>query len=271
MIKSILFPTDFSENARSTTKFVVEIAKLTGAKLNLLHVYEEPYSTVTDQKKTITDNPLITDSRENSRIQLKNIIDTNQMKKHPHRVYVREGGLIDAIEEISKIENVDLIIIGQKGENRSNTLFGSNCLKIIISASCPVLTIPSGVKYSHFCHVTYLTDLSSGEDKQPKQLKQFSTLFDASITLLHFSEEGLTTKDKNKKEKLLSSISDSEMNYHMIQNNNLISGIQEFVDDHKVDVLVMKIKSTSIFYRLFNHSLTEQVMDYSRLPLLVIS
>lgn len=272
MIKSILFPTDFSENAKNTTKFAIEIAKLTGAKLNLLHVYEVPYSTMTANEQDIADHPLIEDdSREYSRKRLKNIIDENLLEKHPHRIYLREGSLIDAIEEVSKIENVDLIIIGQKGENKSNTLFGSNCLKIIINTPCPVFTVPSGVKYNHFNHITYLTDLSSEEYKQPEQLQQFSEIFDASVTLLHFSKEGLTTKDKNKKEHLLSSISDDDMNYYMIQNDNLISGIQGYIGNHKIDVLVMKIKSTSIFHRLFNDSLTEQVINYTRLPLLVIS
>lgn len=69
MKKSILFPTDFSENSKNTTKFVIEIARLTGAKLNLLYVYEEPYSTFTDQEKDTTDNYLIGNNRENSRLQ----------------------------------------------------------------------------------------------------------------------------------------------------------------------------------------------------------
>ncbi len=270
MIKSILFPTDFSENAKNTTKFAIEIAKLTGAKLSLLHVYEVESSGFTDKEKDAI-NPSIRDNRAISRIQLKNIIEVNQMEKHPHRVYIREGSLIGAIEEVSMIESIDLIIVGQKGKNRSNTLFGSNCLKIIISTPFPVLTVPPVVKYNHFHHLTYLTDLSSEEEKQPEQLQQFSDLFNASVTLLNFSEEGLTTKDKNKKENLLSNISGREMNYYVIQNNNLISGIQEYIYDHKVDLLMMKIKSTSIFHRLFSQSLTEQVMNYTRLPLLVIS
>lgn len=272
MIKSILFPTDFSENSKNTTKFAIEIARLTGAKLNLLHVYEVPYSTMTANEQDIADNPTIEDdSREDSRKQLKSIIDENSLKNHPHRVYLREGSLIGAIEEVSKIESVDLIIIGQKGESKSNTLFGSNCLKIIINTPCPVLTVPSGVVYNHFHHITHLTDLSSEDDKRPEQLQQFSDLFNASVTLLHIGEVGLTAKDKNKKEHLLSSISHDDMNYYMIQNDDLISGIQEFLNDHKVDVLVMKIKSTSIFHQLFNNSLTEQMMTYSKLPLLVIS
>lgn len=205
MTKSILFPTNFSSHSINATLFAVEIAKLADAKLNLLHVYDVHYSAINIQDQDDPSGDTMKDNRANSREQLKRIIDENKLPQHPHKTYVREGDLFGAIEEVTKIEGIDLVVVGQQDKIRTNTLFGGDSIKIINTSTCPVLTVPFDSEYNSFSHITYLTDLNSKEDDELKQLERFTTLFGARITVLHIGEEPIFGADVNTN--LLSDIS----------------------------------------------------------------
>ena len=265
-MESILLLTDFSDAAKKATKFAVEMAKSSMAKLNLLHVYEEPFSTFDNEYEVKNNNE---DNRHNSRLRLKRIIDKNQLQHHPHRIYVREMNLTDAVKNISENENTDLIIMGLKEKSDIANFLGNNYFNVMAKVACPVLIIPSSAEYHPITHIVYLTDLSA-EERSLSFLEQFSASIanrDINVELLHINEEGYGAN--HQKQKSLVEISRENMDQHLIKSDSLMGGIKKFVKMNRVDVLAITTKSTSIFQRIFSQSLTNKMMNDVSLPLLV--
>ncbi len=135
-IKTILHPTDFSEQSQSAFELARSIARDHGARLILLHVSlpvmksGEVYALITHP--------------EEIREELTNRL--NAMRPTTDGIAVdialKEGDAATEILSASKDMGCDLIVMGTHGRTGlSHLLMGSVAEKVVRNASCPVLTV----------------------------------------------------------------------------------------------------------------------------------
>jgi nucleotide-binding universal stress UspA family protein len=140
-IKSILFPTDFSEGSTQALQYAADLVKFYGSKLYVVHVIQDisdsigwyvPHPSIDSIYKDIVKDA----QKELDRYGIEELrktkdVDRIVIKGKPH-------------EEIIKFANekkIDLIIIGthsRKGMDR--ILFGSTAAYVVRHAPCSVLT-----------------------------------------------------------------------------------------------------------------------------------
>ncbi|MBV9112480.1 MAG: universal stress protein [Hyphomicrobiales bacterium] len=149
MFKNILVPVDIAEVDIAKLGFdeAVELAKLSGASLRLIHVRSPvPYAM----------NEYIPaeyyDSDEKSVLKaLEKIAAKLDLPKDRVTVVSPFGSVYDEVLKEAERMNADLIVVGSHRPNWSTYLIGSNAANIVRHASCSVLVIrPPGAPTPSF-------------------------------------------------------------------------------------------------------------------------
>ena len=135
---NILFPTDFSSNARKGLNYAIDLVNSIGGTLHLLTSFEDPRPT--GSFVSIAD--VLRKDAEND---MKILVDDIQPKLSNDIIsFVAQSEPEYSITAYAVRNNIDLIVIPTKGmSNLENILLGSVTKKVIANADTPVLVVPA--------------------------------------------------------------------------------------------------------------------------------
>jgi len=141
-IKSILFPTDFSEGSAQALTYAVDFAQKYGAKLYVIHVIYDVAKASGWYVPHVSMDALYKDIQEGAKKELDNFgVKELAGIKNIERV-VETGVPYQEIMNFATKNKVDLIIIGTHGRTGiDRILFGSTAAQVVRNAPCPVLTV----------------------------------------------------------------------------------------------------------------------------------
>ncbi len=141
-IKTILFPTDFSNGARAAMDHAISLAKDYQAKLILLYVIQDISIAEWYIPSSLSVADLVEDMQKSARQEMdKWIAEVSKQVKDVEKMVVRGVPFVEIIQT-AKERNADLIVIGTHGRTGiDHMLFGSTAEKVVRKASCPVLTV----------------------------------------------------------------------------------------------------------------------------------
>jgi nucleotide-binding universal stress UspA family protein len=140
-IRTILHPTDFSEQAGFGFQMACALARDYGARLVVCHVYQPP-TVVYGEFGTVP--PMPTESPESLRERLAGIRPLDEDIEVQH--YMLEGDPASEIIGLARDCQSDLIVMGTHGRTGLGRLFmGSVAEQVMRKAPCPVLTIKTPV------------------------------------------------------------------------------------------------------------------------------
>ena len=272
-MKTILVPIDYSPTATNAAEYAIEIAKLTKGKIILLHVFDVPVA-VTDMPVVIT---TFDDFEKIKKEQLKKY-ESELIAKHGKSVSIssilKPGFITDEINDVVKEKKIDLIIMGLTGAGRlSELVIGSNVSRVIKNIDCPTITIHENVKFHPIKKIAFACDFDEVEESHAiNKLIEFIKLFQAKLLLVNIVDS--SEKPSYKKEltgALLEHIFDEvDHTISFRKNEDITEGINNFVDKHNIDMLVMLPKKHSVFSRLFQESNTKKMAFHTHIPLLTI-
>jgi nucleotide-binding universal stress UspA family protein len=142
-IETILAPTDFSDLSEQAVEYALDLARRLGASVHLVHVVAYPidvggwpdaYGTswagLREQLAQEAALRLAKRAKPISDV----VVSTD----------VREGNPAHAIVDAARDRDCDLIVMGTRGSGGfTHLLLGSVAEKVVRTAPCPVLTVPS--------------------------------------------------------------------------------------------------------------------------------
>lgn len=272
-MKTILVPTDFSETALNAAEYAIGLAQQIKAQILILHVFDVPVA--------ITDTPIVIntfDEIENIKKQQLHKYEKQLQTKHGNNVKItsllKPGFVNDEITDAVKGHNIYLIVMGITGAGKiEEVLIGSNVSRVIKSVECPVITVHNNTKYRPVKKLAFACDYDGIEDSNAiGKLIDFLRLFNAKLQLINIVNPD--EKPQYKKElngALLEHIFDDvDHTVSFRKNDDITEGINQFVDKHQTDMLVMLPKKHSFFHRLFHESNTKKMAFHTHVPLLTI-
>jgi universal stress protein A len=144
--RNFLVPIDFSEHSRQTLESATQLAALTGAKVNILHVFQMPdYPSAFYQGLYIEHEAIknYADKAQNeARTQLSLLAEQIRAKDMAAEPLLRVGNPYEEIINAAKEIGADLIVIGSHGyTGLGRLLLGSTAYRVIHYAPCPVLVV----------------------------------------------------------------------------------------------------------------------------------
>jgi nucleotide-binding universal stress UspA family protein len=132
----ILFPTDFSTLSQSALETATSLARDRNAELLVVHVQEPAAVYVSGDFYYGIASP---DRREQMKM-LMAVVPTDPAVPCEHRLIM--GAPAEAIVELAKAEDVDMIVLATHGRTGLFRLvMGSVAEEIVRKATCPVLTV----------------------------------------------------------------------------------------------------------------------------------
>lgn len=146
-IRKILVPTDYSEHSRHALSTAVEFARVSGAEIEILHVWDRPSyvpDTVTVRQHDGSTLSLVEMIRENAEREMDNFVVQAKLPADL-RVERRLAGGDPAATIVGELErgHHDLVVIGTHGRTGfRHLLLGSVAEKLVRLSPVPVLTVP---------------------------------------------------------------------------------------------------------------------------------
>ena len=142
-IKTILFPTDFSNGARAAMDHAISLAMDYQAKLILLYVIQDISVAEWYVPSTLAVTNMMEDMQKSAEREMDKWIAEVSAKVKDTETIVMRGVPFVEIVQAAKDRKADLIVIGTHGRTGiDHILFGSTAEKVVRKAPCPVLTVP---------------------------------------------------------------------------------------------------------------------------------
>jgi nucleotide-binding universal stress UspA family protein len=141
-IKSILFPTDFSEGSSQALQYAVDMTKKYGAKLYVVHVIYDIAKGTGWYVPHVSMDQMYKDIQEGAKKELEKfgVEGLGEVKDIERTVLT--GVPHEEVMNFAKKNKIDLIIMGTHGRKGiDRILFGSTAAQIVRFAPCPVLTV----------------------------------------------------------------------------------------------------------------------------------
>ena len=133
-IKTILFPTDFSETSENALHYALALAKVSKAALHVIHVCQPPMLTIA----TTMDGAMV--SRPAAEAELAKL--TTRLSDVSVSTEVALGNPATTIVGAALARGADLIVMGTHGRGPiMHVLLGNVAELVVRTASCPVLTV----------------------------------------------------------------------------------------------------------------------------------
>ncbi len=287
-IRRILVPVDFSEHSVNACQFALGLANKLKAEIKLLYSYfnplisSEPY--LENNAMAFHLENIIGDLSKEARNQMselkKNLVRDAQNKGFTQ---VKVTSSLDrGIPEnviLQHIEKYDpgVVVMGTKGrsENRLDYL-GSVTKSVIQKSTVPVLAIPEKSIFSGFDYINRAVYATNFDDSDFNSLRKLMTLvrpFEIKIFCVHITEGEDDTmnqvKMNNLKDHLLKEYPDFEIFCHIIRHEDVVEGIEDYIEKQEIDLLAVTTHKRGVIERLFNPSITRKMLFHTHIPLLV--
>ena len=273
-IKKILVPTDFSETADNSLQAALLMAKTCGAELYLVHFYHTFIEEGSIQKPFAW-KP---EPDEEYQVSMGRLTDREELANHHfpdlkiHTV-IHQGLMADEIGVLIKTRNIDLIVCGTVGADWiGEHLFGTNTSAIVQFVKVPVLVVPRTATILKVKKIVFATDFHPGDLAVLREMISLAALFGTTVEILHISksvtqnsESDIWLQEMNKVE-----IKGKKIDYlHLISSGSLEDKLMYYLDQHKVDILLLTTKGKSLFERIFMGSLSRKMVCHAQIPVLI--
>ncbi len=274
MMKRILLPTDFSDNALNAMHYAIKLFEQETCTFYLVNTYTPVVYSYDFQMNTGGYLGEVVDAiRKNSETKLEKLKLKFVNVKHTVETIASFNTLTDEIKDFTTNNDIDLVIMGTKGATGAKeVLFGSNTIHMIKKAICPVLAIPDGYFFEKPIDVLFPTDYKIDyTESQLAILKTIANVYESRIHMLHVSYarelNDSEVKNKIKIGNLLANYNDL---YHNVRDQEITEAINRFQKDTYVQLLMMINNKHSFFENLFFKPIISQIGFHLKVPFLVI-
>jgi len=276
-MRKILIPTDFSENAMNAITYAIELFKYDIAEFYYMHAYEDDVYRDKALLSQHTLDKVIKIKAEQSEKQLedtlKNVTKISPNPRHTHKTISAYSSLIDEADNIVNEKNIDLIVMGTKGETDDRKLtFGSNTLQVLRYVRCPVLSIPQNYKHKQPKHILFPTNyLIPYKRRELKLLCELACPYRAKIDMLSISKsDKLSIRQTDNKQFIKESLHKNELHFYTINAKNKTETINKEIKEKNIDMLVMVNTRHSHLEKILFGSTIDEIGLHIPIPFLAL-
>lgn len=276
-MKKILVPTDFSKFALNAAKLAASIAKKFDARIYFLHVVDIPTlgntANIPGESASNTQEGLFILKMVKRNFQ--NLIAQDFLKGVNVVTAVQFEGVYEGVISQAKEHDIDLIVMGTHGSSGyvNDFFIGSNTDKVVRLSKIPVITTRDEVKNTEFEKIVFASDFAKGNSQAFRVIGDLAAQFEAKVDLLRV----ITQDDFQHTGPMLDYMDEFAkghglINYecHVYTAASVQDGINEFAQRNKADMVTTLTNGRRGLARLFNGSVTSDVMKSSPLPVMTV-
>lgn len=285
-INHIIVPIDFSSNSLNAAYYAAHVANQKDADLTFVHVYFNPvtnpvsydhfYSFPANVAETL--NEIVQHANEMVKQFIANFelyLSIHKLTKIRYKSELVGGIAEEAILNIIDNAQYQLMIIGARGKENPDNWFGTFMTEVISNAKIPVLVIPADVSYKKtmFKRLMYATNFDKSDGLAIRKLIAIAKPLDTQISIVHIDDTRnnpfINYDLAHFKDRYVGEVGDVKMDFDLIVNKNLSDGIEDYIQNNKIDILAVTSHKRSIFTSLFVPSLTRHLLFRLNIPMLI--
>lgn len=270
-MKRILVPTDFSEHAEDALKVAAQIALKNNSEIIILHMLELP-SQMNDAILGGVSIPETLLFMKKANEMLDKITERDYLKGISVTEIVKIDKPIHGISQISKENDIDLIIMGSHGSSGiQELLIGSNTEKVVRNSEIPVLVIKKNISNFNTANIVFASDFSNETKKPFEKLLNFTKFFGSKIHLVtictpnSFKPTHVAEKTMND---FISEFNLTNYSTHIYNDTNIEKGIINFSNSINADIIGMCTHGRTGFAHFFNGSISEGLVNHAVKPVI---
>jgi len=282
MMKTILVPTDFSEQANNALDMAHEMAALAHAEIIILNVLDMPgghaYAPGGASFNVMggppmggeLDNVYVVELHKKTKEKLESIIAEPKYKDIKISYRLQLGNPYHSISEEIVENKVDLVVMGTKGASgMEEMLIGSNTEKVVRMAKCPVLTVKNKVKINKLKKIVFASSFTEAEDHVIAELKKMQKLLSAELHLLKVNTPNSFETSRKIKQEMKDYIDKYDLKHASVNICNDVveeDGIIYFSEEINADLIAMATHGRTGFMHLLSGSIAEDVVNHAQRP-----
>lgn len=287
-VRRILVPVDFSAHSIKAAHYALDLARTLKAGIRLLNVwsnstsdgfvYNEMFAFQVNIGEILREMEAeAADKISEVAAQLMARIREEKIKGVEVDFDLVRGNAVDGILDIAGEYMPGLIVLGTKGSQREGLGFlGSNSAKLIEQSQVPILTVPAGYNTDGFfapANIAYITRFDNTDLQAMRQLITFVKPFRVKVYCVHLQTEAAEAVEraqmKQYKEHFKDLYTNLQIECGMIEAVDPLEGIEDFVKEHKIDLLAITHKKRNLLTQFFRPSLTKKLLFQTDIPILV--
>ena len=276
-MRKILVPTDFSDNAMNAIQYALELFKYERSDFFIMHAYQDEIYADTSllSQETLEKITQIISDKSQKQLEntLKKIKKISPNPRHKHKIISANSMLMDEADKIVDEENIDIIVMGTRGETDDRKLtFGSHTLQVLKYVQCPVLAIPANYKYTQPKHILFPTDyMIPYKRRELKLLCEMASPYRAVIDMLYISKsEKLSLRQEDNREFINENLCKNSINFKTVNNKNITNAIYTYIKENKIDMLVMVNTRHSFLESILFQSTIDKMSLHLDIPFLAL-
>jgi len=271
IMKKILVPTDFSDHAGYALQVAAQIARKNGGEIFLLHMLELPHQG-SDAVGSGHDLPEIMLFKNAAINKLEDLMDDDSLADLKVSEIIQFELAFDGIMNISKKNDVDLIVMGSHGASGFKEMFiGSNAEKVVRNSDIPVLIIKKEEGDFNVNKFVFASDFSD-EIKNPfAKVVDFANKFDSELHLVMINTPSSfkpTHVADSIMNDFISNFKINKLTTHIYNDINVENGVLNFANQIDADLIGMSTHGRKGLAHFFNGSISEDLVNHSKKPVI---
>jgi nucleotide-binding universal stress UspA family protein len=271
-MQKILFPTDFSETTANALEYTVDLTLKANAELLLVNAFDLDFL---ELNKSADSYAMKSDESKSKLEALKEKL----VAKHTNLkvdAFAAYGDAVAGINDVAKIRNIDLILMGTKGATGIKQFFSNSVTyDVIENASCPVLVIPEDMSFSPISKIMFATDYGNTTQKHIQFIRNLALIYQAEVYIVHINtaESKIAVSDAVEGLKI-DSILGNEVShkFEFIEDDNILEGIGNYLSKNEdIDLLTMVARERMDWFdSLSNPSTTKSIIHHPFIASLIM-
>ena len=281
-MKTYLIPIDFSEAAFNAADFAASLSHQTDVQdIILMNAY---YISAYETMLPDTNMMMIRDQEieENAAERISGLEKLKRKLQKQVRAGVKihirlnRTHLVRAVVDTIYIDNVDLVIVGSKGNSSStDTSIGSHVIKMSKASPAPLVIVPPAYRYQLIDRAVIACDFNKVTESIPlgtlhKLLgKQDIQLLVVNIDTAnkHASDDPERVAEETALHTMLKGF---HPRYYYVNKPDIINSILDFAEQHKAQIVIALPHEYSFLRSIAHNSVSQQLASSSSVPVLLL-
>jgi nucleotide-binding universal stress UspA family protein len=279
MRNKILLPTDFSNNSWHAINYALKLYKNDSCDFYILNVFSATSNILDSLLNMEPGSELYESGKARSENGLAKLLDKLTIKgynntKHHFSAISKFNNVIEAIKNVVEEKDIEMIIMGNKGETGSRrVVFGSTAVYVMEKArNCPVMVVPELATLTLPKEIVFPTSYRTHyKRRELRYLINIAKKCNATIAILHISEENKLDKNQLEHKKMLEEIfEDVAYSFHELSNFSVESAVNIFIESRESDMVAFINKKHPFFGSMLTNPMVKGIAFHSKVPILVM-
>lgn len=275
MIKKILVPTDFSEQAENALRIAADLAKKHNSQIYLLHMLELPLQLVDGASGGAkSDLPEALFFMKLAHQKFEKIMNAPFLEGITVHETAEFDGAFEGIMEYAKKYEIDLVVMGSHGSSGLQGLFiGSNTEKVVRHSEIPVLVIKK--KHEKFAvnRFVYALDFKAENHNAFRQAIAFAKANNQTLHTLYVNTPGdfrTTQEVEDTMQRFMDEEKEPLEDYTLNIYNDLSieSGILHFAETIDAGLIGIGTHGRKGLSHFLNSSLSGDLVNHAQRPVI---